>query len=94
MGLARVVSFEGISSERMDEMKREMEQGERPEEIPAKEMVVLHDRDADKALVILFFDNEEDYTRGDAALNAMPASDTPGRRVSVDKYHVAVRMTD
>ncbi len=46
------------------------------------------------ALAIVFFDNEEDYAKGDAALNAMPASDTPGQRTSVAKYDVAVRMAD
>jgi hypothetical protein len=30
MALARVVSFEGVSKDRMDEMKRDMDAGERP----------------------------------------------------------------
>ena len=54
----------------------------------------LHDPEAEKSLVILFFDSEEDYRRGDAALNAMPAADTPGQRTSVTRYDVAFRMTD
>lgn len=94
MPLARVVSFEGVSSDRMAEMQREMESSDRPEDVPAKEIVVLHDADADKSLVILFFENEEDYKRGDEALNAMPAGDTPGRRTSVAKYEVAFRTTE
>ena len=94
MPLARVVSFDGVSSERMAEMQREMEGGERPDEVPAKEVVVLHDAEAEKSLVILFFDTDEDYQRGDAALSAMPAGDTPGQRTSVAKYQVAFRMTD
>ena len=40
------------------------------------------------------FDNDEDYKRGDEALSAMPAGDTPGKRTSVTKYDVAVRMSD
>jgi hypothetical protein len=44
--------------------------------------------------VILFFENEDDYRRGDEALNAMPAGDTPGQRTSVTKYDVAHRMSD
>jgi hypothetical protein len=43
--------------------------------------------------VIVFFDSEDDYRRGDEALNAMPAEDTPGRRTSVAKYDVAIRVT-
>jgi len=94
MPLARVVSFDGVTSERMAEMQREMEGNERPDDVPAKEIIVLHDPDADKSLVILFFDSEDDYRRGDEALNAMPAGDTPGQRTSVTKYQVAFRMTD
>ena len=94
MPLARVVTFDGVSSERMDQMRRDMEGETRPDDVPATEFVVLHDPDAEKALVLLFFDNEEDYRRGDAALNAMPAGDTPGTRTSVTKYEVAARMAD
>jgi hypothetical protein len=94
MALARVVSFDGVSSERIAEMQRDMEGSERPEDVPAKEIVVLHDPDADKSLVILFFDSEDDYRRGDETLSAMPAADTPGKRTSVAKYQVAFRMTD
>jgi len=93
MTLARVVTFEGVSKDRVQEMKQEMESGERPADIPATEIVVLHDSDADKSLVVLFFDSEDDYRRADETLNAMPAGDTPGQRTSVTKYDVAVRMT-
>ena len=44
--------------------------------------------------MILFFDNDEDYRRGDETLNAMPAGDTPGQRTSVGKYQVSFRMAD
>ncbi len=93
MALARVVSFDGVGKERVEQMQREIREGERPEEVPASEIVVLHDAEAERSLVILFFESEDDYRRGDEALNAMPASDTPGRRTSVAKYDVAIRMT-
>ena len=94
MALARVVSFDGVNAERMAEMQSEMQSGERPDNVPAKEIIVLHDPEAEKSVVILFFDTEDDYTAGDEALSAMPAGDTPGRRTSVGKYEVAFRMTD
>lgn len=94
MALARVVTFDGVTKERMEEMKREMDGGERPEGVPATEFVMLHDPAADKSLAILFFESEDDYATGDATLNAMPASDTPGQRTSVTKYDVVTRMTD
>jgi hypothetical protein len=93
MPLARVVTFEGVDTDRMQQLKRQIEEGERPDEIPATEIVILHDPDAEKSVAIVFFDNEDDYGRGDAALSAMPTDDTPGRRTSVSKYEVAVRMT-
>jgi hypothetical protein len=94
MALARVVTFEGVDKARMEEMQREMSGQERPDNIPATEIIVLHDAEADKAVAIVFFENEDDYRRGDEALNAMPAADTPGRRTSVTKYNVPIRMSD
>jgi hypothetical protein len=93
MALARVVSFEDVSQDRIEELKREITGGERPEGLPASEIMLLHDADAGRSLAILFFDTEDDYAQGDETLNAMPAGDTPGRRTSVGKYDVAVRMT-
>jgi len=93
MGLARVVSFEGVGAEQMEAMKRQMQEGEQPEGLPATEVIVLHDSDSETSLAIVFFENEEDYRRGDETLSAMPTGDTPGRRTSVAKYDVAVRMT-
>jgi hypothetical protein len=92
MALVRVVSFDGVTSDRMQEMRSEMEGSQPPEGVPAKEIVVLHDADAEKSLVLVFFDSEEDYQRGDEALSAMDAGDTPGHRTGVAKYDVAMRM--
>lgn len=92
MGYARVVTFEGVSKERIEEMRGEMD-GDPPEGVPAKEIIVLHDAEAEKSVVIVFFDSEDDYRQGDEALNAMPAGDTPGSRTSVAKYEVPIRVT-
>jgi hypothetical protein len=92
MALARVVSFEGVDADRMEQMKGEMSGGEPPEGFPPSEFVVLHDPEAERSLVLFFFETEDDYRRGDEILNAMPAGDTPGRRASVTKYDVALRM--
>jgi hypothetical protein len=92
MSIARVVTFEGVSKDRMDEMNREMESGQPPEGFPKAEMIALHDPDEEKSLVVIVFDNEDDYRKGDEILSSMPAGDTPGRRTSVQKYNVAIRM--
>jgi hypothetical protein len=93
MAVARVVEFEGVSKDRMAEMEKEMESGDPPEGFPSAEMVALHDPDAEKSLVVVIFENEDDYKKGDEILSAMPAGDTPGKRTSVKKYNVAMRMT-
>ena len=93
MGLARVVAFEGVGKDRVEEVKREMSEGSPPEGVPAAEFILLHDPEAERSLAIVFFDNEEDYRKGDEALDAMPARDTPGRRTSVARYEVALRRS-
>ena len=92
MAIARVVTFDGVSKDRMDEMDREMQDGQPPEGFPSAELIVLHDPEAEKSLVIIIFETEDDYRRGDEILNAMPAGDTPGQRTSVSRYDVATRM--
>ena len=92
MALARVVTFDGVSKDRMQEMQKEMEGGDPPEGMPPAEVIVMHDGDTEKSLVVVVFDNEDDYRKGDEILSSMPAGDTPGQRTSVTKYDVAVRM--
>jgi len=94
MALARVVQFEGVSPERIESLRQQMESDEGPPpEVPAVELMLLHDPDQQTAVAILFFDSEEDYRRGDETLSAMPSDETPGRRTSVSKYTVAVRRS-
>jgi hypothetical protein len=93
MALARVVEFTGVSADRMEQMDREMQDGQPPEGLDATEVIVLHDPEEERSVAIVFFETEDDYTRGDEILSAMPTGDTPGQRTSVKKYNVAVRMT-
>jgi hypothetical protein len=92
MAVARVVTFEGVSRDRMDELQREMSQGDPPEGLPQSELLVLHDPEAENSLVVVIFDNEDDYRKGDEILNAMPAGETPGQRTSVKRHDVAIHM--
>jgi hypothetical protein len=93
MAVARVVFFDGVDANRAEEMKREMQSGDPPEGMPSSEIAVLHDPEAERSLVVVFFESEADYAAGDAILDAMPASDTPGKRASVTKYDVITRMS-
>jgi hypothetical protein len=92
MAFARVVTFDGVSKDRMQQMQKDMDEGQPPEGFPSAEMIALHDPDAEKSVVVIIFENEDDYKKGDEILSAMPAGDTPGQRTSVTKYDVAMRM--
>jgi len=93
MALARVVSFDGVTQERIEELRKMIEEGEQPEGMDASEMMVLYDAGAQKSLALVFFETEDAYARGDAILSAMPTGDTPGQRTGVSKYEVALRTT-
>ena len=93
MALARVVTFEDVDKARIEQMQQQIEGGERPDDLPATEIMLLHDAGANKAVAIMFFENDDDYRRGDETLGAMPASETPGRRTSVTRYDVAIRRS-
>ena len=92
MAFARVVSFEGVTEAKIEELRQEMS-GAPPEGLPVTEGMILHDAETGKSLAILFFETEDDYRQGDATLNAMDPGETPGRRTSVSKYDVAIRMS-
>lgn len=93
MAFVRAVTFDGVSSERAAQMREEMSGAEPPEGLAATELVLLHDAGAETSLVLIFFDTEEDYAKGDEILNAMPSGDTPGRRTSVTRYEVVARRS-
>lgn len=42
MALARVVSFDGVGQDRVEEMKQQMNEG-RPDDVQATEIVMLYD---------------------------------------------------
>jgi hypothetical protein len=93
MALVRVVSFDGVTKDRLAALEQQLKEGDRPEGLSPQEIIVLHDADTEKSLTLIFFANEADYRRGDEILSAMDRGDTPGERTSVTKYDVAIRMT-
>jgi len=95
---ARIVRFEGADAESMErsvsEIRAEAEsRGGPPEGVPAKGLLILNDGESGRSLGISFFETEEDYREGDETLNSMsPPGEGMGRRVSVEKYEVAVQL--
>jgi hypothetical protein len=93
MAYARVASFENVPSEALEEITKEIRDGERPENLPATEILVLADREGGKMQAITFFDSEDDYRQGDETLRAMSPPGAMGA-ASVARYEVAVRRSD
>jgi hypothetical protein len=78
----------------VSEIRAEAEsRGGPPEGVPAKGLLILNDGESGRSLGISFFETEEDYREGDETLNSMsPPGQGMGRRVSVEKYEVAVQL--
>lgn len=95
---ARVVRWEGAEAEAMEraasEIRTQAESGEGPPEgVPAKGLLILNDAAGGRSLGITLFATEDDYREGDETLNSMsPPGEGFGRRVSVEKYEVAVQL--
>jgi hypothetical protein len=86
---ARVVRFTDVDPERVRDRASRTEGGEGPPPgVPAKSFRVIVDDSQSTAVVIFFFDSEEDMRTADEALNAMDAGETPGTRASVDQGEV------
>jgi hypothetical protein len=80
---ARVVRFTDADLERI------MARGEGPPEgAKPKQVQIVYDDSQKTAVVILFFESEEDMKSADAALQAMDPGETPGTRASVDQGEV------
>ncbi|MFI5028985.1 MAG: hypothetical protein ACHQCF_08425 [Solirubrobacterales bacterium] len=95
---ARVVRWEGADAETLERTASEIRaqadsEGGPPEGVPAKGLLLLNDGESGRSLAIGLFETEEDYRQGDETLNSMnPPGDGMGRRVSVEKYEVAVQI--
>jgi hypothetical protein len=95
---ARVVRWEGADAESLARTAKEIRtqaesQGGPPEGVPAKGLLILNDGENGRSLAISLFETEDDYREGDETLNSMsPPDEGFGKRVSVEKYEVAVQL--
>jgi hypothetical protein len=93
---ARVARWEGADAETLEQtasqIRSDADSGP-PEGVPAKHFLLLNDKEGGRSLAITLFETEEDYNQGDQTLNEMsPPGEGMGRRVSVEKYEVAVQL--
>lgn len=93
---ARVARWEGATAEALDQVAagiREDAESGPPEGLPAKKLLLLQDKEGGRSIAVTLFETEDDYRQGDETLNSMsPPGDGMGRRVSVDKYEVAIEI--
>jgi hypothetical protein len=88
---ARVVRFTDIVPE---QIRARIESGEGPPPgVNANSVQLVVDNSQSTAVVIIFFETEEDMRSADEALNAMDSGDTPGTRASVDMGEVDERIS-
>jgi hypothetical protein len=92
MAYARIATFEGVEQGGVDELVRQIREGDRPEGLPATEVIVLFDGSS-KLQAVTFFDSEEDYRRGDETLSGLNPAVGGGKRTSLEKYEVALRRS-
>jgi hypothetical protein len=82
----RVVRFTDVDPERVTRLASEINEAQGPPEgIKATGLQILLDTDQRTAVVMQFFDSEEDMRDSEAAFDSMDSSDTPGSRASVDR---------
>jgi hypothetical protein len=89
----RVVRFTDVDPDHLASQITERNEEEGPPEgVKASAFKLVHDADQRTAIVLQFFDSEQDMRDSEAALDGMDPSDTPGTRASVDRGEVKMEM--
>ena len=86
----RVVRFTDVTAERMASLSARIDETGPPPGAPVKKLQVVFDEAQGTAVVLQYFDSEEDLRAGAETFAAMDPSETPGSRVSVDTGELKV----
>jgi hypothetical protein len=86
----RVVRFSDVTAERVEALVAHIDVSGPPPGVPIKKLQMVFDEAQGTAIVLQYFDNEEDVRTGADAFGAMDPSETPGIRVSVDTGELKV----
>ena len=86
----RVVRFTDVTAERVESLVAGIEEAGPPPGVPIKKLQLLFDEAQGTAVVMQFFDSEEDLRTGAKTFAAMDPSETPGTRASVDTGELKV----
>jgi hypothetical protein len=86
----RVVRFTDVTAERVQSLVANIDETGPPPGVPIKKLELVFDEGQGTAVVLQYFDSEDDLRTGAEAFAAMDPSETPGRRVSVDTGELKV----
>jgi hypothetical protein len=86
----RVVRFTDVTAERVESLVARIDQAGPPPGVPITKLQMVFDEAQGTAVVLQYFDNEENLRAGAEAFAAMDPSETPGSRVSVDTGELRV----
>jgi hypothetical protein len=86
----RVVRFTDVTAERVESLVAEIDESGPPPGVPIKKLQLVFDEAQGTAVVLQYFDSEEDLRTGAETFAAMDPSETPGTRASVDAGEVRV----
>ena len=86
----RVVRFTDVTAERMESLLSRIDETGPPPGVPIKKLQLVFDETQGTAVVLQYFDSEENLRAGAEAFAAMDPSETPGSRASVDTGELRV----
>jgi hypothetical protein len=86
----RVVRFTDVTAERVGSLVARIDETGPPPGVTIKKLELVFDEAQGTAVVLQYFDNEEDLRTGGDTFAAMDPSETPGSRVSVDAGELRV----
>jgi hypothetical protein len=89
-----VVRFTDISPDRIASIQQRVEEsGGPPPGVEATGMQLLVDESQGTAIFVGFFENEEKMKEASAVFDQMDATETPGKRASVDQCEVKLERS-
>jgi hypothetical protein len=86
----RVVRFTEVTAQRVQSLVARIDESGPPPGVPIKKLQLVFDEAQGTAVVLQYFDNEDDLRAGAEAFAAMDPSETPGSRASVDTGELQV----
>jgi hypothetical protein len=90
----RVVRFTDVNAERLEGLLARVKESDGPPPgVPSTGLKILFDEAQGTAVVLQYFATAEDMDAGGKVMAAMPASDTPGTRASVDACEIKLEVT-